>query len=704
MRNRFKGGIGMKIHQPHHTKSPYTRFREIGIHPSKSVGARLFFIFFVATLVFVLSLGIVSYQMSRNTIERNAELSNQQTVNQTAEKLELVLKRYEDSLQQSMFSNEIQDLVRQGSLSGTEARQQIIIKQKLTSALGNWAFSNPGVLGVYLIPENDVMQSVTSGMKDDAFFEGAKQAEWFEQALATDNTVWMAEKEGGQGQGPSALFRLAKALPGSVGTSYVIVADIKSSVLTEELKKISLGDKSVVQLISADGDLIASSAEAGQAGHDAVMGNVDPEQERGSLHGKDEDGNKSLTVFSTLGSAKWRLISVIPVDELIKDAKKILMTTYLSALIVALIAVAVGFWMARTIAGPLINMKMLMREAAKGNLTVRMSSRSKDEIGELSLSFNEMMEQITGLVDQTGQTALEVLDTARELGEASRKTAVSAKEIAAATEQIAIGATNLAQEAERGNELTEQMSGQMRQFIEVNREMGDSAVSVGESSERGIGQLEELEIQTGLTGQKTGALVERVNGLKETTSSVLQVLDVMQNITKQTNILSLNATIEAARAGAAGKGFMVVADEIRGLAEQSRQSIEMVATIADGIMHEMNETVAALSEVTPLFGRQRDAVQETNEIFFAVREEMRAFIERLDTVTDSIGRLYDSQSVLSESMSNVSAVAQQSSATSEEVASLSGEQQDVSEMLVLLSGKLEQASAKLKEKLSVFKF
>ncbi|WP_410767951.1 methyl-accepting chemotaxis protein [Fontibacillus sp. BL9] len=684
---------------PPHANKWKARFAGMKLHPSKSVGARLFFIFFSATLIFVLSLGVISYQMSKNTIERNARQAHQQTVNQTAEKLDLLLQRYENSLQQSMFSNEIQDLVRQGSLKSTDARQKIVIKQKLTSVLGNWAFSNPGVLGVYLIPENDVMPSLTSGMNDEAFLEGAKQAAWFKEALDSDQPVWMTESE----DPTSSLFRLANALPGSVGNSYVIVADIKSSVLTDELKKISLGDKSVAQLISGDQQLIATSAASGQAGYEGVLSSVNAEQERGSLQGKAANGKNSLTVYSTLGSAKWRLISVIPVEELFKDAQKILLTTYLSVLIVALIAIAVGFWMARTIAGPLNNMKVLMREAATGDLKVRMNFKSRDEIGELSLSFNEMMEQITGLVDQTGQTAMEVLETAHELGKASRKTAFSAKEIAAATEQIAVGASNLAQEAERGNELTEQMSEQMHLFVEVNREMGDSALGVGESSEQGLRRLNDLEHQTDLTGQKTGALVDKVNGLKDTTSSVLQVLEVMQNITKQTNILSLNATIEAARAGVAGKGFMVVADEIRGLAEQSRQSIEMVARITESIMAEMKETTTALAEVTPLFGRQMDAVKETGAIFQNVQEQMKVFIRRLDEVTSSIGQLNTTQTVLFDSMSNVSSVAQQSSATSEEVASLSGEQQEVSETLVHLSEKLEQASSALKEKLALFK-
>jgi methyl-accepting chemotaxis protein len=547
------------------------------------------------------------------------------------------------------------------------------------------------------------MQSVTTGMKDDDFLEGAKQSEWFSESLDSGRTLWMPDQVAPEAGGPTSLFRMVKSLTGSFGTGYVVVADIKSSILGEELGKISLGKKSVVQLVTADQRLIATSAPQGDRGYNQIWSAAKTDQEQDSLQGKDAEGKESLTVYSTLGTSGWKLLSVIPVGELTLEANKIMLTTYLSAFFVAILAIAIGFLMARTIAGPLNKMKKLMQEAAKGNLKVRMENRSRDEIGELTVSFNEMMEQITELVDQTSKTALEVLETAKELGEASRKTAISAREIAASTEQFATGAANLAREAERGNELTEQITGLMKYFASVNREMGDSALNVGESSKRGIDQLAELEVQTDLTGQKTAALTERVNGLKETASLVLDVLDVIQNITKQTNILSLNATIEAARAGVAGRGFMVVADEIRGLAEQSRQSIEMVAGIADGIMNEMNETVNALSEVTPLFGKQREAVKETNAIFYDVQEQMQAFIDRLDSVTASIEQLVVSQGVLSESMGNVSAVAQQSSATSEEVASLSGQQQNVSEMLVQLSNNLEQASTKLEQKLALFK-
>lgn len=303
---------------------------------------------------------------------------------------------------------------------------------------------------------------------------------------------------------------------------------------------------------------------------------------------------------------------------------------------------------------------------------------------------------------QTNHSAQDVLDTAAELTQASNKTALSAKEIAVATEEIANGATSLANEAERGNELAENISRQMERVVLSNKEMEMSARQVEKSSQQGTQYLNGLMDKTNMTVEMINALTAKVDSLKASTGSVLKVLDVMQNITQQTNILSLNATIEAARAGAAGRGFMVVADEIRQLADQSRQSITMVGEITDNIQKEMNETVKALSEASPIFQEQIASVKETNQIFVSVQQQMEGFVRHLDSVTASIDQLNESQTVLSEAMSNVSAVAQQSSATSEEVASLSSEQQTVGDQLVQLSNKLENVSAGLKESLSKF--
>lgn len=665
--------------------------------PSESVGVRLFLIFFIGTMTFVLSLGIISYQMSKATIENNAELSNQQMINQTAERLNLVMNNYEESIEKSMFTPAFKDWVRQASLS-TEDNERNLLKNKLSNEMGDWVFANKGVLGVYLIPSNDKAMNITTGTTADLFLDKVKEKDWYKTLQESGSSSWMNDEQNADGANNYSVFRFARSLFGKSG--YMIVVDIKTSIITDELDKIDLGDNSAIQLVSTDNQLVAFSGA--EKSFSTELAGAEKQENKGSIQAKDDEGNAVLTVYSTLGSSSWKLLSIVPIANLVKDAKKILLTTYITAAIVAFIAILIGIWMARTVSRPLGLMGSLMNEAAKGNLRVRMKGQGRDEIGRLSVSFNSMMEQITALVSRTSETAQVVLDTAGELGDASRKTAASAREIAVATEEIAIGATKLAEEAEDGTELTERISSQMRNVMTTNREMSDAVRNVGESSEQGMMQLEELLTRTNVTEEMTGKLVEKANGLKETTSSVMKVLDVMHNITKQTNILSLNATIEAARAGAAGKGFMVVADEIRQLAEQSRQSIDIVGQIVDKIMQEMNETVYVLSEVTPLFGQQVIAVKDTNHIFASVQAEMAKLINHLGTVTLSIEDLNQSQLDLSEAMGNVSSVAEESSATSEEVASLSNEQQIISGILVTLSGNLENASNQLKDKMEQF--
>lgn len=466
-----------------------------------------------------------------------------------------------------------------------------------------------------------------------------------------------------------------------------------------------MGEGAILQLIAPDNKVVASTI-ADRTGKDTDLGFIKELKEKsGSMNTEyTMDGNSTnmLASYSTMDTSDWKLIGMVPTSILVKDAKGILTLTLWMALIDAAIAILIGIWMVRMIARPMGKLKDLMQEGAKGNLKVRTPYSSQDEIGQLSAAFNLMMEQITKLVEQTNRSAQEVLDTASELSSASKKTAVSASEIAVATEEIAGGASSLATEAERGNELTDNISRQMESVVNANEQMGDSARHVEKSSQTGTQHLNQLMTKTQKTEEMIGALVNKVDSLKESTSSVLKVLDVMQNITKQTNILSLNATIEAARAGTAGRGFMVVANEVRQLAEQSRQSIDMVGDITDKIMTEMNETVDQLSAAYPLFKEQMDAVKDTNVIFASVQQQMGAFVESLSMVTGSIGELNQSQGTLSEAMSNVSAVAEQSSATSQEVASLSSEQQNISNQLVNLSAKLENVSTELKDTLSRF--
>ncbi|WP_340022157.1 methyl-accepting chemotaxis protein [Paenibacillus sp. FSL K6-1096] len=673
------------------------------LRPSKSLGMRLFLVFFVATMGIVLSLGYTSYSVAKQTIENNALSANQQTVEQTAEKLDVVLQRFEDNLSQLIYNKDIQQALAAGGPAAEGSKERLELSSVITAELSHWLSAVPSVQAVYLIPLNEALPVAAAGASDQEFLTGVRKAEWYKQLEKEPQRLWITEALG-QGEA-SGVVRFAKsAVAEAGGSGYLAVCDIKTTELDSHLGMVDLGQNSYVQLLTAADELIASSRHDEADTYLRLGGTLFKglSKQSGSLPTKDEKGNSILAVYGTLQSSGWRLLGVVPSANLIKDAGRILNTTYIAVAAAAAVAVLIGFWMVRMVSRPLSCLRDLMVKGAAGDLRVRTQAVSRDEIGQLSGSFNTMMEQITELVVHTNETAREVLETADALSHASHETAVAAKDIAAATEEIAGGAGSLSLEADRGNEMTSLITERMDAVTAAAHEIGGTAHHVEQASSEGVVKLQELLGRTQETGERTSNLVIKVNELKESAASVVQVLEVMQGIAQQTNILALNASIEAARAGEAGKGFTVVADEIRGLAEQSKRSIAVVAGITDSIRKDIHETVDALSEVAPLFGEQIAYVQNASDIFTNVQEQMHHLITRLDSVSVSIDGLDHSQKVLSETIGNVSSFAEESSAASEEVASLTGEQENVSEYLVNLSAKLASASAKLGERLSKF--
>lgn len=668
-------------------------------NPIRSVGMKLFLIFFAAIMLFVVSLGMISYYKAKSTIEQNAATAYQQTVQQTSEKLDIILERFQDTSTQVFFDTELSGQLQKATRKEKNSFESFVAMGEVNKKLTNLAFTNKAIDSLYLYPEETNLAAMGTGTQKDV-----RQEAWFKDILKNKGIVWLPTQVNDNG---SKTFRLARSMNSmsGLGGTYVLVMDLKSDVVEDELKSVDLGSGSMISLVTDKGEFVGSNKDNLAGGKkkldyvselEGVQGNQIMEQ---VADGKEQN---VLEVHNTLGTSKWILVGVVPVSELVKDASGILTTTWIFAVVAAIIALFIGLWIVRLVARPLTHLKDLMVEGAKGNLQIRTNYKTRDEIGQLSASFDMMMEQITLLVEQTNASAQEVLNTATELSDASKKTAISAKEIAAATEEIAHGSTSLATEAERGSELTENISRQIDRVMASNHEMSLAAQEVEQSSEKGTIQLKSLLGKTRVTEETTHALVGKVDELKQTTSDVFKVLDVLQDIAKQTNILSLNATIEAARAGTAGRGFMVVANEVRQLAEQSRQSIHTASGIINNIINEMNKTVQALSAVYPLFREQMGAVQETTDIFQSVQQQMGEFALRLGTVTSSIHELSESQTTLSEAMANVSAVAEQSSATSQEVASLSTEQANIGNQLVGLSDKLEGVSVKLKEQLSRF--
>ncbi len=677
-------------------------------NPLKSVGLKLLLIFLISSIIFVVGIGLYSYSQSKSIIQEQSSEANYQTIVQAREKLDLILKTYDDMSMQLLMNKELQTNLNVYLKSSASEFSSFEANGKATDILQTLSINNSNIVGIYLVPIKGTSRIISTGGGMSSEVEEVRKSEWFKNAIqAQGRTVYIPT--GTQkilDKTPGHTFGLSRVLKNvSTGeSSHVLLIELKMDTLGNNLSTINLGEGSDL-LIIGPGNKIVYSKQEDLVGKDSLLklnGQEGVAKSGGSEIIKNGKGIEVLASYSPLSSNGWNLVSEVPVEKLVEKAKEIYNITIIAAIVVAIVAGLIGVWVMRMVGSPLKYLRNLMNQGASGNLGVRMKVKSQDEIGELSRGFNEMMDNITELVKHTSQSAQDVLDTASELSNASKKTGISAREIAIATEEIANGATNLAVEAERGNDLTITIGSKMRNVISSNVEMGEAASEVEKASQHGITHMTVLTDKTNLTEDMVRSLVQKVNTLKESTNSIRKILEVLNNMTKQTNILSLNATIEASRAGAAGKGFMVVADEIRKLAEQSRQSIDIVGQITDQISGGIGETVNVLSDAYPIFQEQIVSVKDASEIFWTVQGQMTGFIQQLGQATDSIQELDQSQGILAEAMSSVSAVAEEASATSEEVASLSNEQLVVSGNLIDLSNKLEEVSTRLKETLSKF--
>jgi methyl-accepting chemotaxis protein len=679
-------------------------------NPVKSVGLKLFLIFFTCIVVLVLCTGLFSYSQSKGIITKKMATATQQTIEQTGDKLDLVFGNYENMTYDILTDAEItENLGIYGAAKGEEF-DKFTAFRKIMDKLSKKLFGKTGLTNIHIMPIDPSLKPLSTATNFQEPDKYVKEA-WYDKIIKADGAaIWLDTKLRGYTDSEKSTFAIGRLLKLESGVNFVLLMEINEKVLSDSLAQIKIGDTGEIVILNRENKLItpAKTEKVEQVYHiPAVVDRTKLKAEdRAYTSGNKTgtyDGSQRLIAYKYMATSGWNIEAVAPVSELVKETGQMLRTTWIIALFATLVACLAGFFVARMIGRPLINLRNLMKEGEQGNLTVRTNHHSKDEIGQLSASFNQMMEQITRLVQQTNQSASDVLTTAGQLLNSSTQTATSAREIAIATEEIANGASSLAMEAERGNGLTHEIARQMKNVVEANANMGLSATEVQTASQQGTIYMAELTTKTLSTEVMTRSMVEKVDRLKDSTSSIRKILEVLNEISKQTNILSLNAAIEAARAGAAGKGFMVVADEIRKLAEQSKHSIGIVGTITETIQKEIDETVSVLSEAYPVFQEQILSVKEAELIFKQVQTRMGGFVEQLSGATDSIHLLDESQNVLTEAMTNVSAVSEQSSATSEEVASLSNEQLSVSESLVKLSEQLADLSHSLQESLSKFR-
>ncbi len=358
---------------------------------------------------------------------------------------------------------------------------------------------------------------------------------------------------------------------------------------------------------------------------------------------------------------RWTLVEVAPLARVLTPVNAF-RNVFLSLMgLSLLLSVGLGVLIARSLTRPLATLSRQALRIQQGDLRPDGEVRAGGEIGVLAQAFHHMREELRTLIEQVVQASRRTHAAADTLSSMTTQLRTSSEQISTAVQQVAQGASMQATEIETISQAVQQLA-QMTDQIDAN------AARTREASETAAGQATRLE--------------DALRALEERSAGIQQMVQTVKRFADQTNLLALNAAIEAARAGEHGRSFVVVADEVRRLAESSRQAVEEI----DALNAHIQATVAELATAVADIAR---AVQETATLATQTAEATRHQREEAETVARSVDE--------------IAAQSEEQAASAEEMATAVEEQMVALEELAAAAHHLSQMATQLDDLVSRFR-
>jgi methyl-accepting chemotaxis protein len=413
-------------------------------------------------------------------------------------------------------------------------------------------------------------------------------------------------------------------------------------------------------------------------------------------------GTNAHVSFSPIPDIDWYVVAAIPNSYLYAELTQLANATLWIGLLCLIVSAMIAYIISLGISVPSRRIVYAMNEAQQGNLHIHIDDPHKDEMGQISSSFNVMIANIRSLIQQFSTSSESVLNQAQSIDAASDKSKHATGQFAAIIEQIAEGASHQAAEAQDCVTNMNALSDKMNLIGKDIRTVSEAVRNTQKASEGTMGVIQSLNEKTVTANAVSGGIIQHITEFNENITKVADIARLISNLSKQTNILSINASIEAARAGAAGRGFSVVAQEVNRLAEQSRAASLTISGIISDMQTKYGTTVQLTNQASLIIEEQKEAVTETDQTFRNIVKDMEQISGYVFQINDSVNDILQSKEKTLQAIEAISSVAKETAAATEEVAAGTQVQRTGAEELAGLAEHLHQTAEELSKAISNF--
>ena len=663
---------------------------------------------FIVPIIFMVAVGYVAYGQSSTALTEKYDESSAQTVNMAVEYLDLVC----DSIK-SQASRYVADKDFESYVLGMPGKETVEVSAYYTAQRTNllaMQMNNEFIQDVHLIPiaaSNTISTSVSERLAGTykEYVEFLKES----TGLPGGFPNWITDH--------SFLDEPLRLKPDTIFISYqvtdnqkmaYIIIDVPKEAMKGVLENMDFGKGAYVALITDNGKEIAMECGSEALAEEPIFNtqefylNAQTSEELGGSASVTYNGKPYLYIYQKSEDTGMMLCTMIPETTITAQAESIKSMTVIMVIAAALIAFFIGTLIAGSIQRNMNRISHKLDEVAKGDLTVSVEAKGKDEFQFLAQSATNMVNNNKNLIKSLVNTADDLQASASNVNDASVDISDYSAKITQAVDEINVAMDKQAEHALECVNSTNDLSAKIK-TITADVESIEGVIKQAEALiTQGMTIIDDLSESAVKTSEMTGAVGENIARLEEETAKISEFVQTISSISEQTNLLSLNASIEAARAGEAGRGFAVVAEEIRNLADNSSAATVEIDNKIKNINAQTKESVTSAHSAAKMVSAQQESVDKVIKVFKDITVQMKEIVGALDKIASSAKAAENQRDDTIDAVDNISAIIEQTAASSSMVRGMANDLMQSVDRLGATANSLDANMNGLKKEISAF--
>jgi len=393
-------------------------------------------------------------------------------------------------------------------------------------------------------------------------------------------------------------------------------------------------------------------------------------------------------------------------SEVFAGITEIVSKSLYGSFFILILCSAIGFLVAMRIVKPIERITAIISQLADLNFVESKwqayINKRKDETGIMGRAIESLRNALTGVTKNIADHSENLYNASNTMTSSAQEASLSVEQVEKAISEIAQGATSQAQDTQTATENIILMGNMIEETSTEVDDLRENARIMRNAGDKAIDILNELNQINQQTKEAVFVISEQTNTTNESALKIKEATDMIADIAEETNLLSLNASIEAARAGEQGRGFAVVAAQIQKLAEQSNESARQIDGIINSLIADSEKAVDTMEEVKVVIEKQNENVINTENAFKDVKDGIDKSMKNIQEITDKTKQLDDARIKVVDVVQNLTAIAQENAASTEETSASASEVGTIVEDIANNARKLNTIAGEMEESIKMF--